>query len=73
MSEEQETRIRILREHQGNKCFCGAKKAVNHPFCLKHYASLPTDMYPGLNKRIGQGYEQAYAEARKYLEEEANA
>lgn len=60
-------RIRILRELQTNKCFCGARKAMSQTFCRPHYSSLPSHMRSALYKRFGDGYEEAYTEAREYF------
>lgn len=61
-------RVRLVRELQGMKCFCGAKKREMMTFCAKHYFALPKPMRDALYRGVCDGYEQAYAEARKYLE-----
>lgn len=60
---------RLERELQSSKCFCGAKKAMMQTFCRPHYSSLPDWMRARLYQRFGDGYEEAYAAARKELEE----
>ncbi len=37
-------RLRILRELQTKKCFCGAKKAEGQTFCRQDYYKLPPSM-----------------------------
>jgi len=69
MTTEQNETIRILRELQGSKCFCGAKKAMMQSFCRPHYSSLPPLMRSVLYQRFGEGYEGAYAKAREYFEQ----
>lgn len=64
-------RIRIVRELEGKKCFCGAKKTVMQTFCKRDYFALPKHMRDALYNRVCDGYEEAYAEARKYLEAKA--
>lgn len=73
MTTAQEEQIRILRELEGDKCCCGAKKRRMGSFCQAHYFSLPGHMRSMLYQRIGHGYEEAYAEARKYIEQEKEA
>lgn len=74
MTTEQELtkdeRTRILRELQTAKCFCGAKKAMSQTFCRPHYGSLPWHMRSALYKRFGEGYEEAYTNARGYFEKQ---
>lgn len=67
-----EQRLRILRELQTAKCFCGAKKAEGQTFCRSHYFKLPGRMRSMLYQRFGSGYEEAYTEARNYFTEAEN-
>lgn len=60
-------RLRILRELQTVKCFCGRKKGAGKTFCQKHYYALPKPLQGALYQRFGDGYEQAYTAAREYL------
>ena len=62
-----EERIRILRELGTDKCHCGKKKRNNETFCRTHYYALPKGMQRALYLRFGEGYEEAYVEAREYL------
>lgn len=64
-------RPRILRELQTVKCFCGRKKGSGKTFCQKHYYALPKPMQSALYQRFGEGYEEAYTAARKWLKEQA--
>lgn len=63
--------VRLVRELEGKKCFCGARKAPMQTFCSSDYFALPKDIRNALYNRIGEGYEQAYAEARKFFKEKA--
>lgn len=65
--------VRLVRELEGRKCFCGAKKNSMNTFCPKHYFSLSKPMREALYNRVGQGYEEAYAAARHFLKTNAEA
>lgn len=62
-----EERIRILRELPKIECFCGAKKVSGQTFCHRHYKSLPLQMRSNLYHGFGDGYEEAYTDAREWL------
>ena len=66
---DKDQRIRILRELETSKCYCGAKKAMMQTFCRPHYSSLPGRMRSMLYQRFGQGYEEAYTAAREWLKD----
>lgn len=53
----------LVRELRGNKCRCGEGKPSGKTFCYNCYHSLPDELKKRLYKRIGQGYEEAHAEA----------
>jgi hypothetical protein len=59
--------VRLVRELQGTVCFCGSKKRSEQTFCYKHYRDLPREKQYALYNRIGEGYEEAYLDARQYL------
>jgi hypothetical protein len=52
-----------------NECACGKDKKPGYAFCYGDYAALPDKMKRALWKRIGQGFEEAYEAAIKWLEE----
>ena len=56
-----------LKELRSNECFCGKSKKRGYSFCTGDYLALPGDIQRALYKRIGEGYEQAYEEAVKWL------
>lgn len=60
-------RLRILRELQTVKCFCGRKKGAMKSFCPRHYSSLPVALKKALYIDFGVGYEEAYQAAREWL------
>jgi hypothetical protein len=64
--------VRLVRELEGKKCFCGARKAPMQTFCSSDYFALPKALREALYSRIGEGYEEAYAEARNYLSASAS-
>lgn len=61
-------RFELARELQGVKCFCSAKKRAMQTFCRKDYFALPPAIRTALYKGVFDGYVEAYAEARKFLE-----
>lgn len=63
--------IKLVRELQSKDCRCGAMKKEMQTFCKRCYFSLPPKMRDRLYDRLGEGYEQAYAAAVKFLFEES--
>jgi hypothetical protein len=59
---------RLLAELRGNICRCGAAKTPDRTLCRACYWSLPESMRVALYRRIGKGYEAAYAAAAEYLD-----
>jgi len=49
---------------------CGKHKRRDSSFCGPCYFSLPIEMRQALYRRFGEGYEQALAEAKEWLERE---
>lgn len=49
------------------KCTCGSRKNARRSFCGPCYARLPIPMARALYKRVGEGYEVAFSEARAFL------
>jgi len=58
--------VRIL---QSNECACDRGKQSGKAFCFRCFKALPGDMQRALYKRVGQGFEEAYEEAVKWLTE----
>lgn len=58
----------LVRELAGNKCFCGKEKTPSQTFCTRDYFLLSSPLRKALYKRVGHGYEEAYKEAREFLE-----
>ena len=50
-------------------CHCNRRKEKRMSFCKTCYYRLPLEMRGALYQRAGHGYEEAYDEAVKYLEE----
>lgn len=48
-------------------CECGRKKKTRQSFCSKCYFSLPRQLQAALYQRVGEGYEEAHAQARTIL------
>ncbi len=49
------------------ECRCGRIKRSRQAFCSGCYRALPIPMQKALYRRIGQGYEEAYAAAVREL------
>lgn len=58
----------LVRELVGTTCRCGRSKIEKRTFCATCYWSLPKDVRKRLYSRIGEGYEEAYAEAAELLD-----
>jgi hypothetical protein len=58
----------LLIELIGKKCRCGAAKGKGKTFCQRCYFSLPQNLREALYRRIGEGYEEAYAQAVAVLD-----
>jgi len=59
-------RLRIQRELQAKKCFCGKPKPVGSSFCAADLKILPKPLQSRLRQSVGKDYEQAYMEALRY-------
>lgn len=57
----------LVNRRSTNKCSCGQKKPSWKTFCYHCYDSLPEQIKRDLYKRVGKGYEEAYATAKAYL------
>lgn len=58
-----------VEELMSEECLCGRPKRRHYSFCYRCYSALPGDMQKALYRRIGDGYEEAFEEAVKYLQE----
>lgn len=50
-------------------CVCGRYKRENLALCFKCYNRLPKDIQIGLWKKLGNGFEENYEQAVKYLKD----
>lgn len=62
-----ELQLKLIRMLRGVSCQCGGKKGEGKSFCMKCYKALTLDMKRALYKRVGDGYEAAYAAAMAFL------
>ncbi|HEV8639407.1 MAG TPA: hypothetical protein VG370_34800 [Chloroflexota bacterium] len=53
----------LIRELVGTVCRCGRPKAHRQTFCKPCYFALPPPVRAALYRGIGEGYEEAYADA----------
>jgi len=58
--------LEMLKSEQ---CLCERGKKPGKAFCYGCYKRLPYRMQEDLYKRVGQGFEEAYEAATKYLQE----
>lgn len=63
------TLAEIIKEFGGLRCRCGAVKMPRQTFCRRCYRLLPRDLGNALYRRVGEGYEDAYAAACAHLED----
>lgn len=57
-----------IKELMSDECACGRPKRPGHSFCYRCYRSLPGHMQHDLFQIVGNGYEEAYEAAVKWLE-----
>lgn len=62
--------IELVEELGGTECQCGRTKKRSTTFCSKCFYSLPKDQQRALYRRLGDGYEEAYAVALATLTQE---
>ena len=53
----------LLDELMGQTCVCGRKKLRTQTFCGGCYYTLSRSQRQALYRRVGEGYEEAYADA----------
>ena len=74
MSDTKMTARRARVDLLGDTCRgCGKKKRSGMSHCRKCYLSLPRGMQRDLYKKIGEGYETAYADSLAWLAKAAEA
>lgn len=52
---------------KGAQCHCERPKKPGRSFCFTCFKTLPKELRGGLYDPIGDGYEDAYEEAVRYL------
>ena len=58
----------LFKELIGGSCRCGKSKRPHETFCRSCYWSLGNLQRKDLYKRMGEGYEEAYAAAAAFLD-----
>ncbi|MCE5242476.1 MAG: phage protein GemA/Gp16 family protein [Syntrophobacteraceae bacterium] len=61
-----------LRELQSDQCQCGKSKGSGKSFCYSCWKKLPVDLQRPLYRRLGQGYEEAYEQAARHLDDKGH-
>ena len=56
-----------VAELKSEECACGRPKNSGYSFCYRDYKSLPLAMQKALFRQVGNGYEEAYEAAYKWL------
>jgi hypothetical protein len=60
--------VNLLRDLLGVVCFaCGKRKGCGKSLCRNCFFSLPVPARNALYNRMGEGYEEAYADALRLL------
>ena len=52
-----------MRELGGTTCRCGRAKKARQTFCSRCFFNLAPPLRAALYRRVGEGYEEAYAAA----------
>jgi hypothetical protein len=60
--------VLLVRELAGTTCRCGKTKRARETFCRACYHALPPPLRRALYRGVGEGYEEAYADAVAVLE-----
>jgi hypothetical protein len=58
----------LYQELMGTTCRCGQPKDSKKTLCSRCYYKLPPVMRMALYQRMGEGYEEAYERASKFLD-----
>jgi hypothetical protein len=64
---ECDNRSFLVDELYSSECQCGRWKNSGKSFCHLCYKTLPWDMQRDLYRRVGDGYEEAYKTAVRFL------
>ena len=67
MTEAQKDQSFYIKELLSNECQCGRRKKSRHSLCWPCFKRLPWSMQQDLYLGIGEGYEEAYDAALKWL------
>ena len=69
MERKEADRLFYLSVLRGEECQCGKWKRSRMPFCYRCFKRLPVSMQRALYHRLGDGFEEAYEEAVKWLDD----
>ena len=64
------TSIDLVKELAGTTCRCGAEKEAHKTLCRGCYYRLPKGLRNALYRLLGEGYEEAYEAAARFLDED---
>ncbi len=67
MTQEEKDRLFYIQALKSGQCRCERPKQRGRAFCYKCWLRLPLDLRMPLYRKIGDGFEQAYDNATKYL------
>ena len=68
-SKKQKDWMWYLGQLRSEECLCGKEKKPERSFCYRCFPGLPYEMRQALYRQMGDGYEEAYEAAHKYLTE----
>jgi len=69
LSQKEKDRLFYVNMLKSDECICGRWKRPKMAFCYQCYKRMPRDIQLALYNRIGAGFEAAYNEAVKWLDD----
>ena len=67
LTRTQKERMFFTETLASDECQCGRHKQPGRAVCFKCYARMPDEMRRTLYRRVGAGFEAAYEDAYKFL------
>lgn len=67
MTQEEKDRRFCIEALKSEECQCGRPKQRGRSVCFKCWQKLPDDLRRALYRKIGAGYEAAYDDACRFL------
>jgi hypothetical protein len=67
MNQKQKDIKFYIDQFKSDECICERPKKPRFAFCFNCYSRLPNDMKRALYRSFGNGFEEAYDEAYRFL------